>query len=38
LQGDFEAFLDDFALHWLVEIEALTNAAGCLEYFIGGKV
>jgi hypothetical protein len=38
LQGDFKAFLDNLALYWLVEIEALTNAAGCLEYFIGGKV
>jgi hypothetical protein len=35
LQRNFEALLNNFALDWLFEIEALAHAAGGLEDFIG---
>jgi hypothetical protein len=35
LECNLKAFLDDCSLYWLVKIEALAHAAGCLKDFIG---
>jgi hypothetical protein len=38
LQGEFEALLDDLALHGALEVQALADGTGGREDLIGGQV